>query len=308
MVNANANPATGTFGGISLPSGTRLRFEDGAVLQALPSRHGQYAVLRIEDAQDITIEGRGVIRGERYEHQGSTGEWGMGILIFGGRRIRISDVLVQSLWGDGVYVGRSARRYSEDIELRNVRARDNRRQGISVVSARRVRIINPDIRLTHGTPPSAGIDLEPDDPTFPNVDVAIEGGYFEGNAIDVLMVNGNRRIRIMGSKMRSLNGIVIRDGSDDVRISGVDVQVPVAQKGTSALQVIARNPASVRNVEIRGSLLRGGEVALRIPYRTVGHIRVVENEIMPARGKTPYRVDAEQLEWNRNRVTSGQAL
>ena len=58
---------------------------------------------------------------------------------------------------------------------------DNHRQGISVISVDKLRIENCILRNTRGTPPQAGIDIEPDRPTDMLVDVVISNCISENN-------------------------------------------------------------------------------------------------------------------------------
>jgi len=49
--------------------------------------------------------------------------------------------------------------------LKRCAARDNRRQGLSITSARRVRVVDCVFGETAGTAPQYGVDLEPNHPT-----------------------------------------------------------------------------------------------------------------------------------------------
>ena len=299
---ANPTPAGTAFGGVQLPSRTHLRLEAGAVLQAIPNASAQYAVLRIIDADDVLIEGSGTIRGERHAHLDTQGEWGIGILVWGGWRVRIEGVHVEDCWGDGVLIMRSENRYAEDVVVTGIRAYGNRRQGISVVSARRVLISNVDIRRTQGTPPSAGIDLEPDSADFPNEDITIRGGYFSGNEQDILMVGGNRNILIDGPTLRSQLGIVVRDGSYGVRILNADIYASAETPGTGAIKVIAQDASTIRGLEISRNSLKGGEIVLDIPYPQVRNVVIRANTIWQDHPRRAYRVEAQSVEWADNDV------
>jgi hypothetical protein len=67
--------------------------------------------------------------------------------------------------GDGFYVGGPPNAPSHDIILAGCLASDNRRQGLSITSARRVYVVDCEFDKTNGTAPQFGVDLEPNLPT-----------------------------------------------------------------------------------------------------------------------------------------------
>src|SRR5262249_8762952 len=100
----------------------------------------------------------GTLEGERYEHKGKSGEGGMGLRILrGSKNIVVSGVTAKDMWGDGFYV-----KTASNVTFCGVTAAGNRRQGLSIIDADNVLVTNSVFRDTHGTRPSAGIDMEPD--------------------------------------------------------------------------------------------------------------------------------------------------
>ena len=143
--------------GFTLKSDMTLKLAKDAVLKAIPNDSRKYAVLSISDVSDVTVVG-GTLEGDRTEHKGKAGEAGMGIRIdHGAKRVTISGVTSRKMWGDGFYV-----EGAKDTKFCGVIADNNRRQGLSIVEADGVLVTNSVFRNTHGTRPSAGIDLEPD--------------------------------------------------------------------------------------------------------------------------------------------------
>ena len=57
-------------------------------------------------------------------------------------------------------------------------ADSNRRQGLSVIKANGLLVLNSVFENTHGTRPSAGIDFEPDDESKEIVNVRVENSQF----------------------------------------------------------------------------------------------------------------------------------
>lgn len=147
---------------IELKDNVTLDFSKGVTLKALPNDSGNYEMINIENVKNVTLNGNVHIEGERKEHKGSSGEWGMGISIKGSQNISINDVTVSDCWGDGIYIGNTdSGQTNQNISISNVVLDNNRRQGISVITAINLKILNPTITNTNGTKPASGIDIEP---------------------------------------------------------------------------------------------------------------------------------------------------
>lgn len=109
--------------------------------------------------ENISIKGKGTIIGDKPDHYGDKGEWGMGINVFQARYVSIKDLTVKDCWGDCVYVGGN----SKDVKIENCYLDNGRRQGISVTKAEDVTIRNCKISNVGGTRPGYAIDLEPNE-------------------------------------------------------------------------------------------------------------------------------------------------
>ena len=139
-----------------------MNFEKGALLKAFPNSSENYQVVRIHDVTNFQMIGTVEIIGERDQHLGTTGEWGMGISIRGSNNVLIENVAINNMWGDGIYIGSTElQNFSENIKIINPILNNNRRQGISIISAKKLEINSAVITNTKGTPPQCGIDIEP---------------------------------------------------------------------------------------------------------------------------------------------------
>lgn len=152
--------------GLVVPSGSRWIMHPDTRFRALANDAGNYEIINILDAEDIVIEGGGGrVVGDRNDHTGVGGEWGMGLSIRGSTNIRIRDLLAEDCWGDGFYIGATARqRYSQDIILQRTKAIRSRRNGLSLISARGFLCEDHESIGTNGTAPQAGVDIEPNSP------------------------------------------------------------------------------------------------------------------------------------------------
>lgn len=159
---------------ITLRGNTSLFFEEGAILKVTPNNKANHEVFKIHNVENVKIEGNLKIVGERNKHIGDDGEWGFGLSIRGSKNVYIENVEIEDMWGDAIYIGSTDKQnYSENIVIVNPILNNNRRQGISVISAINLSIINPVITNTQGTSPAAGIDLEPNHETEKMRDISI---------------------------------------------------------------------------------------------------------------------------------------
>ena len=172
---------------LNLKSKMTFKMAPKATLKMFPTNKPHYAVLRIPNAEDVTVMG-GTIVGDRRTHKGRGGEWGYGVFIRNGsKRITISKVRARELWGDGFHV-----KDAEDVAFCAVRAERNRRQGLSIIHGNRILVTESMFRDTKGTRPGAGIDLEPDRPDQTISNVRIERSRFINNAGGGIMIAGKK--------------------------------------------------------------------------------------------------------------------
>ena len=89
----------------------------------------------------------------------------------------IGNLTILSSGGDGVYVTGAAR----DVTLEDLVSRDHFRQGISVISAVRLRVRRCRFEETAGAAPQCGVDIEPNRPTDRLEDILFEDCVFDRN-------------------------------------------------------------------------------------------------------------------------------
>ena len=237
-----------TLRSVRLRNGVHLQMAKGAELHAIPNAAPRSYVLLVQAVHDVQISG-GRIVGDRDRHLGTEGEWGHGIAIYDGVRVVVRDIHISRCWGDGISSGGKRRgkndpRPSMDVEIANVKSIGNRRQGLSVGRSRRVWVHDCEFAGTGGTPPMAGIDVEPDkgDPAKdvrierchchgnrgPGIqvwldthDVAIRDCTIERNRNPGILAVGANGLTIEGNRIRdnAKVGIVLRKQSRGVRIA-----------------------------------------------------------------------------------------
>ena len=219
MIDAVTSPA-GEPGrcGIRLPSNFLLQLSPRATLRAIPNSAQKYSILQIYDVHDVTVVG-GTLQGDRAQHIGTLGEWGMGLDIRSSTNVMISGVLSRDLWGDGFYVGKWSTNNCQNVRLYNCIGENNRRQGCSIVSL--IGGVLDGCLLVNSNGPSlgAGLDLEPSDGSYIVQDVRIVNSYFRDNQGPGIQLDGNNGpvsvCLISGNICRNNhNGIVLLSATD----------------------------------------------------------------------------------------------
>lgn len=147
---------------IRLKSNISLILSAKATLRSNSSSKASYRIINIANVANVAVRG-GCIVGERTIHNGSAGTWGHGIGIEGSNNVTISDIAVSNCWGDGIYVGSSTlQNFSDNVSILRVALYNNRRQGISIISAKNLLLKDSKASNCNGTDPQSGLDLEPD--------------------------------------------------------------------------------------------------------------------------------------------------
>jgi hypothetical protein len=259
-IDPNHRPTKEQFGGLKLKSGQVLEL-NGAELRALPSLLPRSSVVQGYRTSGWKIVGPGRIAGERMEHLGTGGEWGMGISAWESTDWQVvGGVEVADCWGDGIYVGSDGGGFCEDFLIDGVKVRNCRRNGISIVSGRRGEIRNFDIEKIDGTGPAGGIDLEPDLAAFPNRDIRISNGRIRVVQVGIYITSANQGVTISGMDIEAENsGVIVSDNSADIRIeNNPNIKSNIGGAEGGAIRTVAAHPESVRGLTIRNNTLSGG--------------------------------------------------
>lgn len=176
---------------IALRSDLELVFADGVVVRALPGAFHALndALFAAQNCQDVTLRGEGLARlvMNKQDYQDAAvykrSEWRHLINIRGCENVRIEQLTLESSGGDGIYIGSTRDMPGcKNVLINAITARDQHRQGISVISAEKLRISNSSFNGTKGTAPAAGIDFEPNHAREWLDDCVVENCEFNDNA------------------------------------------------------------------------------------------------------------------------------
>ena len=186
---------------LHFPTGTYLVSEDiplvsnitvtgdgyNSVIKRIANDLESYNTLVCNGIENVLIKNIH-IQGDRYEHTGTEGEWGMCIGLQDSKQIIIEHCKLSDAWGDGVYVGTSLSGTGDgckDITVDNCIIDYCRRNGISVIECDGFRLRNSKITNTDGTSPKAGIDFEANNGDQAIKNCLVENCVFSGNLIDI---------------------------------------------------------------------------------------------------------------------------
>lgn len=158
--------------GLYLKSNQIITFQSNSVIKMKPNSETNYGVLNLVNVENVKILNANLI-GDKENHLGTAGEWGMGINVLSSKDITVTNPRISNMWGDGIYIGEInyknrpkynlSNYYSSNIKISGGLLDNNRRDGISVISVKGLSISGTVIQNTSGTLPMAGIDIEPND-------------------------------------------------------------------------------------------------------------------------------------------------
>ena len=174
---------------VLLKSNIIIEMASGAVLQAHATSTSRNYVFKGLKVGHIQILG-GEIIGDRNTHLGTTGEWGMGIALYGCDSVSVKYMTIRDCWGDGITMSsrpsEGAPNASTRIYITSVTSDSNRRQAITIGTVSGVTIDSCTLTHTNGTAPQDGIDIEPDSGTSRNVNIKHSYiAYNTGNGIEM---------------------------------------------------------------------------------------------------------------------------
>jgi hypothetical protein len=195
--------------GLALKSKSIVIFDAKSKLILAPTDDPHYQLLALYNVQNVKLYFP-VLEGDRKNHKGTKGEWGMGLFIAGATNIDIINPIISDCWGDGIYLGKTTTA-SKDVRILFPLLNDNRRNGISVVSADGLTIRKAVVCNTNGTDPQAGIDFEPNGNSDVLNNILIDAPVTFNNAKIGIAVS----IWAMQGKIDRDANITIRDHIDD---------------------------------------------------------------------------------------------
>lgn len=210
--------------GLDIGSKRTVFFQLNSKLLIKPSNKTHYQMMRVHNAKDVTILNGNLI-GDRYIHRGKEGEWGMGISIRGSNNIVVKNTKVSNCWGDGIYIGR-LEKLSSNIHIKSCFIDNNRRNGLSVISAKKLKVTNCVFSNTNGTDPQCGVDIEPNNSEDILRDISFENNFTFNNYHSGFLIYLDQSPSSEKSEKVTINiNNLFDDGSlNPLRISGYSLR------------------------------------------------------------------------------------
>jgi hypothetical protein len=178
--------------GLRVGSNKTITFVKGSEVWLKPSAKKSYNMIDLREASNVMLYNP-VIKGDRYSHLGADGEFGMGIAIRGGKKIKIFNPKISECWGDGIYIGQTNNdRVPKDILISGAHLSKNRRDGISIISVDGLILDEIYAGYQNGTKPMCGINFEPNnsDCEIKNVKIiSPRTEYNNGSGLQIILSN-----------------------------------------------------------------------------------------------------------------------
>jgi hypothetical protein len=247
-------------GPLRLRSRLRLVLEPGASIVALEGAFvgSGDCLLDADGSTDLEIVGYGAgisMRKKDYAKPPyADSQWRHAIALRDAARVRIAGLRIEDSGGDGVYVGqRRGRPVPEDILLEDLTIRGNYRQGISVISARGLRILRCEISGTAGHLPAAGIDFEPNSALFGFEDCLVGDCRIYGNAGPAVLVYLGTRSKEDSPVSIELRDCELRGSPNRVYVGGLmrGARGTLSISGLRGSGLVAKAPGRGFLLEIR---------------------------------------------------------
>jgi hypothetical protein len=164
------------IGKLEIPSNTVWELAPGVVLRDTGQLGLTDRLITIA-SQNVRIVGNGSsVVANRAVY--TTGEFRHGIFIRGATNVHIIGLRSSEHGGDGFYLGTGTR----DVTIESSGGNFNRRQGMSIVAGVNVLVRDCLFTNTSGTPPSLGVDIEPNNNSDILQSITLQNVRTSGNA------------------------------------------------------------------------------------------------------------------------------
>lgn len=187
-----------SYRGLTMQSNINLDLNGSTIIQE-PNDKYAYANISMYGIENATIT-NGIIMGDTDKHiynqeNGKTHEGGYGISIIDCKNIKLTNLEIYNMTGDGInlYGVNKGEKIDDDVVIENCNIHDCRRQGITIGCGENITIQNNEIHNIRGTAPQSGIDIE---------------GNFQSEITDKVLINNNKIYDIEGEDALLLVGFI----------------------------------------------------------------------------------------------------
>lgn len=192
--------------GINIGSNKIVIFDSKTKFIQAPNSAKSYGLIKIINSQNVKIYNANLV-GDRYNHYGNEGEWGMGIDIRSSQNIMIYSPKIENSFGDGIYLGIKGPNVSDSITINDAWVNNSRRNGISITSGKNIYLNRPYVANSKGINPQAGIDIEPNNYSSIIDNIVINDAITYKNTKEGILFYldklGNMKTKIMNAKINN---------------------------------------------------------------------------------------------------------
>lgn len=166
-----------------------LIIEPGVTVEARPGGFTglQDRLLQLTSCSNVTISGYGATL-KMQKAQYTTGEWRNTMRLYAVSNVTVEGLTLRDSGGDGIGMTGTNTMPSQNIVLRDLVCNNNKRNGLTVGSVDGLLVEGCAFINTSGTPPQAGIDIEPDSPGQIINNVVLRNCYVVNNVTCAIQV------------------------------------------------------------------------------------------------------------------------
>ena len=204
-----------------------------------------------------------------YDKISSSHEWKFGIDIRSSKNVKIKNVEIYNMTGDGIFLMSYYRtnNVTTNVEVTDCSIHDCRRQGISIIHAENIN--NNEIRNIKGTKPERAIDVELEDSTQYVKNVSIKNN-------------------------KLYNGIAMQRNAESIDIE----ENEIFNSEVKSYQI-------KDNIRIKKNKLNSANINMRLNTRNQEKVEISENKVEDGE---IYLVNIENLKFNQNIVRNNRIV
>lgn len=203
--------------GLKIKSNSHIYFKVNSKVVTKSNSLNFFATIWLLDVKNVIIDNL-VLVGNRDKYFGGKGEWGFGIYIDKSDNITINNSKISNCWGDGIYIGGGSKP-STNVFINKVNIFSNRRNGITITNGENVHIIDSYISTSNGTPPMAGLCIEPNNKNNSINNIKIHNLNTYNNTNYGIVINLNK---LLSEENKEVN-IVIDKHNDTLSKTGLSI-------------------------------------------------------------------------------------
>jgi len=227
--------------GLKIKSNSHICFQNKSKVITKSNSLEFFATIWLLDVKNVIIDNL-VLVGNRDNHYGG-GEWGIGIYIDKSDNISINNPKISNCWGDGIYIGGGSKP-STRIFINKANIFNNRRNGITITNGENVHIRDSYISNSNGTPPMAGLCIEPNNKNNSINNINIHNLNTYNNTNYGIVINLNK---LLSEEYKFVN-IVIDKHNDTLSKTGLSIVDLFDEKNRLNGNVIISNTKWNNNV------------------------------------------------------------